>query len=132
MKTAFKLLALALPLAFVSCSNATSSGTPTVSFPISYIVESTGATVTVAQVQYIDGAGQSVTELNPTLPWVVNDVLPANATAQLVVSGTTGATSTLTARIQDDPAEVTTPITYAEVTCLENTNPCDVDISNIF
>jgi|GEM_PF-3530983 len=132
MKTAFSFLAFASLLVASGCTNETDSGTPTVTYPISYMVETSGGTIAVTQVQYTDTDGSTVVELNPALPWSVNAVRGGGQTAQLVVTGSTGGSSTITARIQDDPAEVTTPVTHAEASCVENTNPCTIDVSNTF
>lgn len=99
---------------------------------ILYVIESTGATVDVTQVQYTDTAGDTVTELNPTLPWSAQATIGDAQSARLIVEGSTGAASEITARIQDDPAEVSTPSTYGETTCAENTANCSIDISVAF
>jgi len=133
MKTALIFLATVTLVLLSSCTNETEPGAPIVTYPISYMVESTGATITVDQVQYVDSDGNTVTILTPALPWSATAVMSPGQTGQLAVTGSTGATSEITARIQDDPAEVTgAPVTYAEQTCGENTPACAIDISNNF
>ena len=132
MKLAAILLTLAVPFTFAGCSNSTEPGQATVVYPIEYTIVVTGANATVSSVQYTNSTGATVTELTPALPWSALATRSPGQTAMLVVTGTTGATSTITATIQDDPAEVTPPVTHAQQSCPENTNPCNISISNNF
>lgn len=135
MKTRLALSALALSALTlaISCDTSTDSGTvPEAAFAIAYVVEGTGANVTVTQVDYTDTAGNTQSVMNPTLPWTITASRVSGETARLEVMGSTGATSMLTARIQDDPNVVMTPTTYTMSTCMENVNPCDHDIQNTF
>lgn len=132
MKATLILLLALVPFFSVSCTNSTDDDIPTVVYALAYIVESTGVNATVTQVDYTATDGTNTTLVNPTLPLTVTVSRTNGETAQLVVAGTTGATSEITARIQDDPNVVTTPVTYASATCLENSTPCGIDIQNTF
>ena len=131
-----KISLLCLAALLLSFSAGCSSDDPEILVPVlftqSYIVESTGANATVTQVDYTDDAGATIVVMNPTLPWSVDVSIGSGSTARLVVAGTTGATSEITGRIQDDPTFITVPVTYATATCPENTNPCAIDISHTF
>jgi hypothetical protein len=101
-------------------------------FAIQYVVEATGASATVTEVSYTDTSGNLVVEMSPTLPWTMVASREAGDTATLLVTGTTGAGSTITATIQDDPALVASPMTYASEMCAENTDPCDISLVHAF
>jgi len=130
---ALSALALSSLTLAVACDNSTDSGTiPETAFAIAYVVEGTGANVTVTQVDYTDTAGNTQSVMNPVLPWTVTASRVSGETARLEVMGSTGGTSMLTARIQDDPNLVMSPTTYTMSTCMENVNPCDFDLQNTF
>ncbi|MCB9916437.1 MAG: hypothetical protein H6828_15020 [Planctomycetes bacterium] len=127
MKTT--LAALSLALLAASCSN---EGTVASAFAVQYVVESTGGAASVTQIDYTATGGGTVMVSSPTLPWTITASFVSGDAVQLNVTGSTGATSTVTARIQDDPGLVTTPTTYASGSCPENTNPCTINLTHTF
>lgn len=131
MKNCLALVVLACPFLFTSCNN---DGDQTLAavFALAYFVESTGGAAAVTQIEYTDSMGQNVTVMNPTLPWTMTASRITGESARVAVTGTTGATSTITARIQDDPALVLAPATYSSSACAENTNPCTLDMTHTF
>lgn len=124
-------LGLAL-LTFCASGCDTADHLTVLAFGIQYSVETTGANATVTEVQYTDTSGNLVVEMNPTLPWTMSASRQMGESAALIVSGTTGAGSTITATIQDDPALVASPATYEMDSCAENTDPCDISLSHTF
>ncbi|MFT7669616.1 MAG: putative lipoprotein NlpE involved in copper resistance [Planctomycetota bacterium] len=132
MKSALTLLALVTSLSLAGCTNKTDPGVTTVTHDITYIVSETGVNSVVTQVMYTDTDGATVTLNTPVLPWTVDATRAAGSSAALAVTGTTGATSTITAIIQDDPDTNPSPVTHASQTCLENTDPCTINLSNAF
>jgi hypothetical protein len=137
MKTLLLGVLLIAPIQFTATSCSTDSNdAPVVPAPTlyaqTYIVDFTGVNVTVTQIDYTDGGGNNVVVMNPILPWNVAVSVGAGETARLAVAGTTGAASEITATIQDDPIFWPFPATYATMTCVENTNPCAIDIQHTF
>jgi hypothetical protein len=125
-------LSVALLLSALASGCNTADDFADAAFAILYSIEATGGATTVTQVQYLDGSGSLVTEMNPALPWTMSVSFSAGESALLGVTGSTGAGSSITATIQDDPAVVTTPTTYATETCAENVDPCEISLSNTF
>lgn len=124
-------LGLAL-LSFCASGCDTADHLTALAFAIEYSVEVTGANATVTEVQYTDTSGNLVVEMNPTLPWTMPASRVQGDSAMLIVTGLTGAGSTITARIQDDPGLVMTPTTYQMDACAENTDPCNISLSHTF
>jgi hypothetical protein len=101
-----------------------------VGIAIEYVVESTGGAATVTQIEWTDTQGQTVTEMNPALPWSERESFASGDTARLQVTGSTGAASTITGRIQEDPFVVKDAMTLEESTCQEDTANCAIDLEH--
>jgi hypothetical protein len=66
--------------------------------------------------------------MNPTLPWSERESFGSDDTARLQVLGSTGAASTITARIQEDPFVVKDAQTLEESPCPQNMANCAIDL----
>ena len=127
-----RALLLLLALGFVAGCNNGTDAPPRRQFVVAYFVETTGGAATVTQIDWVDSNGNTVTVTNPTLPFTSVASFNTGGTPHLVVAGSTGAASTITGRIQDDPAFISSPVTYAETTCPENTATCAIDLQHTF
>lgn len=109
-----QLLLLALALLVPACNDGDDSD-PGRFFRLQVVVEVTGG-ASVSEVRYRGGNTGAVVVANPTLPFTATFL--AFRGNQVILEATGDAsTGTITARIQDDPAFVTSPDTYDQVAC---------------